>query len=140
MGLGTDGASSNNRLDVLSEMRLAALLGKHNANDAAAFNAHHVLRMATLDAARALGLDARIGSIEKGKRADLTAIRVNGPDTPELVPCYDPVSHVVYVAGRDHVSHVWVDGRLRVDNGALLDVDAAELTTRANHWRTRIKP
>jgi 5-methylthioadenosine/S-adenosylhomocysteine deaminase len=137
MGLGSDGAASNNRLDLLAEMRLAALLGKHAAADAAAFNAHQVLEMATLGGARALGLDARIGSIEEGKRADLTAIRL---DALELAPCGDPVSHVVYAAGREHVSHVWVDGELRVKDGVLLDMDAAELKARATHWRAMLKP
>ena len=136
IGLGTDSASSNNRLDVLAEMRIAALLGKHGAADAAAFTAHHVLAMATLHAARALGLDKAIGSLEKGKRADITAIRL---DALELSPCYDPASHIAYAVGREHVSHVWVDGELRVDSGMLVDVDTAELIARANYWRGKLK-
>ena len=136
IGLGTDSASSNNRLDVLAEMRIAALLGKHGAADAAAFTAHDVLAMATLHAARALGLDKAIGSLEKGKRADITAIRL---DVLELSPCYDPASHIAYAVGREHVSHVWVDGELRVDGGMLVDVDTAELIARANYWRGKLK-
>ena len=137
IGLGTDSASSNNRLDVLAEMRIAALLGKHGAADAAAFTAHHVLAMATLHAARALGLDKAIGSLEKGKRADITAIRL---DALELSPCYDPASHIAYAVGREHVSHVWVDGELRVDGGMIVDIDTAELIARANYWRGKLKP
>jgi 5-methylthioadenosine/S-adenosylhomocysteine deaminase len=92
--------------------------------------------MATLHAARALGLDKAIGSLEKGKRADITAIRL---DALELSPCYDPASHIAYAVGREHVSHVWVDGELRVDNGLLVDRDTAELIARANYWRGKLK-
>ena len=111
--LGTDGAASNNRLDLLAEMRTAALLAKAVARDASAFPAYAALRAATLGGARALGLGARIGSIEPGKRADLVALALRAP---ELAPCYDPVSHLVYAAGREHVTHVWVDGELRVSD------------------------
>jgi 5-methylthioadenosine/S-adenosylhomocysteine deaminase len=109
--LGTDGAASNNRLDLFAEMRTAALLAKAVARDAEAMPAHAALHAATLGGARALGLGAHIGSIEPGKRADLVAVALRGP---ELAPCYDPVSHLVYAAGREHVTHVWVDGDLLV--------------------------
>jgi 5-methylthioadenosine/S-adenosylhomocysteine deaminase len=115
--IGTDGAASNNRLDLLSEMRTAALLAKAVARNPEALPAHAALRAATLGGARALGLNARIGTIEPGKRADLVAVAMRAP---ELAPCYDPVSHLVYAAGRDHVTHVWVDGELRVRDGQLL--------------------
>jgi 5-methylthioadenosine/S-adenosylhomocysteine deaminase len=111
--LGTDGAASSNRLDLFTEMRTAALLAKAVARNAAAMPAHAALRAATLGGARALGLGARIGSIERGKRADLVAVALRGP---ELAPCYDPVSHLVYAAGREHVTHVWVDGEARIVN------------------------
>jgi 5-methylthioadenosine/S-adenosylhomocysteine deaminase len=111
IALGTDGAASNNRLDLFAEMRTAALLAKAVARDAEAMPAHAALRAATLGGARALGLGARIGSIEPGKRADLAAVALSAP---ELAPCYDPVSHLVYAAGREHVTHVWVDGNLLV--------------------------
>ena len=114
--LGTDGAASNNRLDLLSEMRTAALLAKAVARNPEAMPAHAALRAATLGGARALGLNARIGTIEPGKRADLVAVEMRAP---ELAPCYDPVSHLVYAAGRENVTHVWVDGELRVRHGAL---------------------
>jgi 5-methylthioadenosine/S-adenosylhomocysteine deaminase len=135
VGLGTDGAASNNRLDLLAEMRLAALLAKGSSGDPTALPAHAVLQMATLDAARALGLDQRIGSLEKGKRADIAAIRLAGP---ELSPCYDPLSHLAYVVGREHVSHVWIDGDLLVRNGALTHMDDNELVAKATYWQEKI--
>jgi 5-methylthioadenosine/S-adenosylhomocysteine deaminase len=104
---GTDGAASNNRLDVLDEMRLAALLAKGMSRDAAALPAMQALECATLGAARALGLDARIGSIEIGKEADLVAFDLSAVET---TPVYDPVSHLVYACGRENVSDVWVAG------------------------------
>ena len=135
VGLGTDSAASNNRLDLFSELRLAALLGKHGTGDAAAFPARQALEMATINAARALGLDAKIGSLEAGKRADITAISLG---TPELSPCYQPLSHIVYAAGRENVSHVWVDGELLVEHGALLHIDTADIMARAGYWRDKI--
>ena len=135
IGLGTDSAASNNRLDMLSELRLSALLGKHSAHDAAAFPAHQALEMATINAARALGLDTKIGSLEIGKRADITAVNLGAL---ELSPCYDPLSHLAYAAGRENVSHVWVDGALLVEDGALLHIDTSEIMARAGYWRDKI--
>jgi len=135
LALGTDGAASNNRLDMFSEMRLAALLAKAVSGNAEALPAHAALRAATLGGATALGLEARIGSIRPGKRADLVAVRMAGP---ELSPCYDPVSHLVYAAGREHVSHVWVDGVLRVADGLLLGTALSGLDSRAALWHTVI--
>ncbi|MGZ8211902.1 MAG: TRZ/ATZ family hydrolase [Burkholderiales bacterium] len=136
VGLGTDGAASNNRLDVLNEMRTAALLAKGTSGDASTLPAHQALHMATLAGAKALGLDAQIGSLAVGKRADITAIDLSNL---EVAPCYDPVSDLVYAAGREHVSHVWVEGRLRVQSGKLLDIDPRELQAKAVHWRDRIR-
>jgi 5-methylthioadenosine/S-adenosylhomocysteine deaminase len=133
--LGTDGAASNNRLDVFAEMRTAALLAKAVARSAEAMPAHAALQAATLGGARALGLGARIGSIEPGKRADLTAVALRGP---QLAPCYDPVSHLVYAAGREHVTHVWVDGEPRVVDGRL-EHDPAGLDTRWQIWQNALK-
>src|SRR5512135_2804541 len=93
VGLGTDGAASNNRLDVLTEMRNAALLAKVTSGDAAVVGALEALEMATLAGARALGLDERIGSIVPGKAADLAAMEI---DSVETLPCFDPASHLVY--------------------------------------------
>jgi 5-methylthioadenosine/S-adenosylhomocysteine deaminase len=135
-GLGTDGAASNNRLDILSEMRTAALLAKGASGDAGALGAHEVLRMATLEGARALGLEARIGSIVAGKQADLAAIELSSLET---LPCFDPVSDLVYSAGREHVTHVWVSGEARLANRRLAGVDEDELRARAAWWRSRIR-
>lgn len=136
IGLGTDGAASNNRLDGFQEMRLAALLAKAVAKDAEAVPAHVALEMATLGGARALGLEERIGSITPGKRADLVAVNLSGP---ALSPCYDPASHLVYSAGRSDVSHVWVDGQPRVWEGVLRNTNSLGLDTRAKLWQNILK-
>jgi 5-methylthioadenosine/S-adenosylhomocysteine deaminase len=136
VGVGTDGAASNNRLDVLAELRLAALLAKATSGDASAVPAHEALRMATIRPARALGLGDEIGSLLPGKSADLTAIALTGP---ELEPCYDPASHVVYAAGREHVTHVWVAGRPVLADRRLLTIASDELTGIAERWGPRVK-
>jgi len=136
VALGTDGAASNNRLDLFGEMRLAALLAKAVARNAEAIPAHSALRAATLGGATALGLERRIGSIVAGKEADLTAVRIAGP---ELSPCYDPVSHLVYAAGREHVSDVWVRGERLLEAGALPDSLTAGLESRCDLWQNLIK-
>lgn len=140
VGIGTDGAASNNRLDVFAEMRLAALLAKGSTGNAAALPAKSVLQMATLDAARALGLDDRIGSIEIGKYADLTAVRIADP---EILPCFDPVSHLVYVTGREHVTHTWVAGDLRYQklkgqDGVYANIEPAQLKEIVSLWHARL--
>jgi 5-methylthioadenosine/S-adenosylhomocysteine deaminase len=136
IGLGTDGAASNNRLDLWTEMRTAALLAKAQSGDASALGAHAALAMATINGARALGLDSEIGSLAAGKAADLIAVRL---DALELQPCYDVASHLVYAAGREHVSHVWIDGRLRVDDGRLTTLDTVELRQLALSWQNRLR-
>ncbi len=136
VGLGTDGAASNNRLDVFEEMRQAALLAKGASGKATALPAHVVLEMATLNAARALGLDDQIGSIMPGKHADLTAVNLGAP---ELLPCYHPLSHLVYAAGREHVTHVWVEGNPLVENGRLTRLDLHNLAAKAAHWQQKIR-
>jgi len=136
VGLGTDGAASNNRLDIFTEMRLAALLAKGTGGDATALPAHAVLEMATVRAARALGLEDRVGTLSPGKCADMTAVNLGALD---LAPCYDPLSHLVYAAGREHVSHVWVNGELVVENGRLTRLDTRELAAKAAYWKDRIR-
>jgi 5-methylthioadenosine/S-adenosylhomocysteine deaminase len=136
VALGTDGAASNNRLDMFAEMRLAALLAKAVAQDAQAMPAHAALRCATLGGARALGLEDRIGSIAAGKAADLVAVRLSGP---ELQPCYDPVSHLVYAAGRENVSHVWVAGELAVKDRVLQNVRFSTLDSSSNLWQNALQ-
>ena len=135
IGLGTDGSASNNRLDLFQEMRQAALLAKAVSGDACALPAHRALAMATLDGARALRLDHAIGSIEQGKFADLTAVEFTAPD---MLPCYDPISHLVYAAGRENVSHVWVAGRLLVENQGLKDRPKNDLENLAVLWQNRL--
>ncbi len=135
VGLGTDGAASNNRLDLFQEMRTAALLAKAVANDAEAMPAHQALAAATLHGARALGLEKSIGSLVPGKFADLCAVAF---DRPELAPCYDPVSHLVYAAGREHVSHVWVAGEIRVADGRLTRLDNLDLDNRILLWQNKL--
>ncbi|MDF0376984.1 TRZ/ATZ family hydrolase [Methylophilus sp. YYY-1] len=110
IGLGTDGAASNNRLDLWQEMRTAALLAKVAAQQAEAVPAYQALQMATINGATALGLQAQIGSISVGKQADLIAVRLDELNT---LPCFDPISHLVYVASREQVTHTWVNGQLR---------------------------
>jgi 5-methylthioadenosine/S-adenosylhomocysteine deaminase len=137
IGLGTDGAASNNRLDLFQEMRLAALLAKGKSGRADAVNAHQALRMATLGGAQALGLDATIGTIAPGKAADLCAVSL---DDIGLTPCYDPVSHLVYAAGREHVSDVWIAGTIRVENRQLLENNEIELIKLAALWQNKMHP
>jgi 5-methylthioadenosine/S-adenosylhomocysteine deaminase len=135
VALGTDGAASNNRLDMFQEMRTAALLAKAVAGDAQALPAHAALRAATLNGARALGLEATVGSIQPGKAADLVAVEMR---EPELTPVYDPISQLVYSAGREHVSHVWVAGRLIVDQRRLENPVFDALYSRAHLWQNSL--
>lgn len=136
VALGTDGAASNNRLDLLQEMRTAALLAKAVAGNVEAMPAHAALRAATLGGANALGLGAITGSIQPGKAADLVAVELRGP---ELAPCYDPVSHLVYAAGREHVTDVWINGERRVQGGALLPEALSGLDTRWRMWQNALE-
>jgi 5-methylthioadenosine/S-adenosylhomocysteine deaminase len=136
VGLGTDGAASNNRLDMFTEMRTAALVAKAAAEDACALGATEALEMATLEGARALGLEREIGSIAPGKSADLVAVDLSSLET---VPCFDPVSHLVYCAGREHVTHVWVMGEPRLAERRLAGLDEADLRNKALWWQGRIR-
>jgi len=135
VALGTDGAASNNRLDMLDEMRVASLLAKVATGDASALPAPRVLRMATLDGAAALGLDARIGSLAAGKEADVVAVRLADVET---LPLYDPVSQLVNAAGREHVTDVWVAGERVVAERQLTKIDVDALVGRARMWQARL--
>ena len=135
VGLGTDGAASNNRLDLFTEMRTAALLAKSVAGRADALPAAAALRAATLGGARALGLDRAIGSLVPGKAADLCAVSL---DRLELQPCFDPTSHLVYACGRDDVTHVWVDGELVVFERHLQKLDMPRLENRIFLWHNAL--
>lgn len=132
VALGTDGCASNNDLDMFGEMRTAALLAKAVANDASALPAHQALAMATIHGARALGMDADIGSIEAGKLADLTAVNL---DTLNSWPLHQPLSQLVYSSHANQVSHVWVGGRLVVANGDLKTLDKSLLKQQASEWQ-----
>jgi len=136
IAIGTDGAASNNDLDMFGEMRIAALLTKGVSLDAEAGDAATILKMATLNGARALGLEEQIGSIEKNKSADLIAIEVNNI---ESLPLYNPISHLVYASNRKQVSDVWVAGRQLLKDHELLTLDINELTTLSNQWQQKIK-
>ncbi|NOX09624.1 MAG: TRZ/ATZ family hydrolase [Gammaproteobacteria bacterium] len=135
VALGTDGAASNNDLDMLSEMRSAALLAKGVANDASAVPAHQALRMATINGARALGLDQEIGSLECGKWADITAIQL---DDIETGPVYNPISQLVYAASRDKVSDVWVNGKHLLKERQLTTLNSDKIIHKARAWRDKI--
>lgn len=136
VGLGTDGAASNNRLDILQEMRQAALLAKVDSKDANSLPARQALAMATINGARALGLDHRIGSLKPGKEADFCAIDFSGL---ELHPCYDPISHLSYVAGREHISHVFIAGKCCIRYKKLVLLPENDLKNIASLWQNRLQ-
>ncbi len=136
VGLGTDSVASNNRLDMLSEMRLSALLAKGFSEDATAVPAYQALQMATINAAKAMGMDHKIGSIEVGKFADLTAVRLGDLET---LPYYDPIAHLVYSCGREQVSHTWVAGELRYSNGVFTNIEPTELKEIIQTWQPKLR-
>ena len=136
VALGTDSASSNNDLDMISEMRTAALLAKAVANNASALPADEILRMATINAAKALGLDSEIGSLEPGKSADITAIDLSGIENQ---PVYNPVSQLIYSAGRENVTNVWVAGNHLLKNRVLTTLDEKSILQKAAYWQEKIK-
>jgi 5-methylthioadenosine/S-adenosylhomocysteine deaminase len=135
VALGSDGAASNNRLDLFAEMRQASLLAKVATGDAAVVPAAGALAMATINGARALGLDTVTGSLAPGKDADLVAV-----DLSDLMvqPVFDPVSHLVNVVGREAVSDVWVRGVRMVAGGELTTIDAAALAARVRLWQHKL--
>lgn len=139
VGIGTDGAASNNRLDLLSEARTAALLAKGASGDATVWPAHQTLHGMTMAGARALGLDATIGSIEVGKLADLAAFDLGEAWSQ---PVFDPVAHLVNTAGGHHATHVWVDGEPVVRSRQLVREQAQErlasTVARTRLWHTRV--
>ena len=136
VALGTDGAASNNRLDLFGEMRVAALLAKVATGDPAVLPAAQALHAATLAGARALGLDRDIGSLAAGKQADIVAVDLSPLDA---TPCYDPVSHLVHAVGREAVTDVWVAGRRVVSARTLTTTDEASIVARARLWQERLQ-
>jgi 5-methylthioadenosine/S-adenosylhomocysteine deaminase len=136
IALGTDGAASNNDLDMFGEMRTAALLAKGVSGDASAIAAAVALEMATLNGARALGLGDQIGSLVVGKQADLVAVDLSLLETQ---PVYDPISQLVYAASRHQVSDLWIAGRQLLQQRQLLTLDPATVVARAQQWQPTIR-
>ncbi len=136
VALGTDGAASNNRLDLFGEMRLATLLAKVTTGDPSALPAMDMLRCATLGGARALGQESRLGSLVPGKEADVVAVDLG---RLEATPCYDPVSHLVHVSGREAVTDVWVGGERIVADRTLTTADEGAIVARARAWQERLQ-
>ena len=135
VGIGTDGAASNNKLDMLSETRMGALLAKVGTLNPVAVPAATAIRMATQQGANALHIGDKVGSVTVGKLADLIAVDLAQIETS---PSFDPISHIVYAAGREQVSHVWVHGRKVLSERTLTTLDEADLKARADAWRVRI--
>jgi len=135
VAVGTDSAASNNELDMLAEIRLAALLAKATSEDASCISASEALHMGTLGGAKALGLANSIGSITQGKWADLTCVDLGSLNSQ---PIYDVASQLVYSASARQVSDVWVAGNHQLDNGELAHINTDELLQRSNEWRDRI--
>ncbi|MGZ5058462.1 MAG: TRZ/ATZ family hydrolase [Methylobacter sp.] len=135
VALGTDGAASNNDLDMFGEMRTAALLGKAVAGDASAIPAMTALRMATINGAKALGLDNETGSLGIGKAADVIAVDLSHLETQ---PLYCPVSQIVYAASRQQVTDVWVAGKRLLKQRHLTTVNIDELKVKIAEWRQRL--
>jgi len=133
--LGTDGAASNNDLDMLSELRSAALLAKVVAGNPTAVPSHVALEMATINGAKALGIDHITGSLQKGKAADIVAIDLSELETQ---PLYNPVSQIVYSSTRNQITHVWVDGKCLLNNRELTTMDELALKNTAKSWNEKL--
>jgi 5-methylthioadenosine/S-adenosylhomocysteine deaminase len=136
VGLGTDGAASNNDLDLWEEMRLAAFLQKVDRMDPTALSASTVLRMATSGGAEAIGLGDRIGSLAAGMRADLIQVSF---DDVHFVPTYDVISHLVYVADEQDVAATVVDGKILMHDGEFMTLDTERVRREANELAARIQ-
>ena len=136
LAIGTDGAASNNDLDMFSETKMAALLAKGVSQDASSIPAIEALTMATLGGARALGLDEVTGSLKVGKAADIQAINLNSLSSQ---PVFDPISHIVYCAKSTQVSHVWVNGKCLLKDSQLTTLDEEKLIKQAQQWANRIQ-
>jgi len=134
--LGTDGAASNNDLDMFGEMRTAALLSKGISGNASSCNAEQSLRMATINGAKALGLADQIGSLEAGKKADVIAVDFSQLNTQ---PVYDPIAQLVYATNSMQVSHVWINGEQKLKDYQLTDIDAVEIISTAQQWQDKIQ-
>jgi 5-methylthioadenosine/S-adenosylhomocysteine deaminase len=135
VAIGTDGAASNNDLDMLGELRSASLLAKAQSQDATALSAAQTLQIATYNGAKALDWEAETGSIAVGKSADLQLIDLNRIETQ---PCYDPVAQVVYSASRDQITDVWCQGQRLMQQRQLTTLNETELLATAQAWHEKI--
>ena len=136
VGLGTDGCASNNNLDMFQEMDTAAKLGKAALLDPTVMSARTVLRMATCDGAKVLGLEALVGTLEAGKKADICIIDMN---KPHLTPLYDEYSHLVYTVGGADVDTVLINGKVVMKDRRLLTIDEEEAMRRVRGIALRVK-
>lgn len=134
--LGTDGAASNNDLDMFGEMKSATFLSKISTDNPESLNAETVLKMATINGAKALNLDRETGSIEVGKQADIIAVDFN---TIETQPCYNPVAQLVYATPRSQVTHVWVNGRILLEKRRLITIDETEVLKKTQYWQSKLQ-
>ena len=135
VALGTDSAASNNSLNLFTEMRTAALLAKLHSEDATALPAGEALAMATINGARALGIDDRVGSLEPGKSADIIAVDFS---QPESQPLYNPLSQLVYASNGSQVTHSWINGQQVLDDRNLTRIDQQSLSRKIQNWQQRI--
>lgn len=135
VALGTDGAASNNDLDMFSEMRTAAMIGKVIANNPSSISAMTTLEMATINGAKTLQLEHKIGSLKSGKAADIVAINMNALNS---TPVYNPISHIVYAINSRQVSHVWVNGKCLLENKTFTQFDQQEILAKAREWQQKI--
>jgi 5-methylthioadenosine/S-adenosylhomocysteine deaminase len=135
IGLGTDGCASNNDLDLFGEMRSAALIAKGHSSNASALTDTEALEMATINGAKAMGIEHKLGSIEPGKWADLIAVDL---DSVFQQPVYNPLSQLIYTNSASRVSHSWIGGLAIVERSQLCAVDTAEIINKARQWRNKI--
>jgi 5-methylthioadenosine/S-adenosylhomocysteine deaminase len=136
IGLGTDGAASNNDLDMFEAMRTASLLHKLQTNDPRAVSARAALEMATIRGARALGMEAAVGSLQPGKRADIIVVDVS---KARHTPMYDPVSHLVYVAKGSDVRSTVVNGRVLMRDGTVTTLDEPAIIQEGRSWADKVR-
>jgi 5-methylthioadenosine/S-adenosylhomocysteine deaminase len=136
VGLGTDGCASNNNLDIFTEMDMAAKLHKIQTMDPTVLDSVTVLRMATIEGAKALGMEDITGSLEPGKKADIIVLDV---DKPHLTPMYNPYSHIVYAARGNDVSHSIINGRLVMEDRKLLTLDKEEIMERSKEKAVKVR-
>tara|TARA_Y100001935_G_C17202580_1_gene455788 strand:+ start:73 stop:783 length:711 start_codon:yes stop_codon:yes gene_type:complete len=135
VALGTDGAASNNDLDLFGEAKTAALIAKGITKDATSLPARKVLEMATINGAKALGQEDRIGSLESGKEADIIALNLGSFNTK---PIYNLMSQLVYATGKDQVSDVWVSGARLLKRGKVCNIDTKKVMDKTTYWQERI--